>query len=366
MFPRNSLGVCRKSNKGKFAIAVLCTGSRLAVPTVACAASPTRTRRQHGHAGRVTSLTSAMFIKTMAIDPLTNRTLLQRIAPEASSFLWASLPLTFAAHPVRSVVRNACLLAVVLVSLVATESFAESTSLELIPASPKSRETILLRVSRGPLIGVSALVDGIFMAANKITVYVVYVPRVTGTEPPAIVQAEVVLGQLPAGTYDVEVRAVDVQAFNPTSNIYEIAPSSLLATTQLVVRDENIGRARNAPRYNYTDLWWDPNQPGWGMNIMVKNDQFFATWFVYDAAGRAAWYTMQGGQWRESNCYAGPIQKMSGPPWGGILGLSGGLSSVTVLQAGTGDICFPSYNSASFFYTVEGMTQRPLLSRQPF
>lgn len=235
-----------------------------------------------------------------------------------------------------------------------TESFAQST-IEVIPASPKSRETVRLKVSKFDTR--SHYRDGVFMTGNKIVVKLIQ--NDLPLPVPVTFLTQVVLGQLPAGTFDIEVREV-------TTAGYQSSAGDLLISTQITVSDENIGRSTNLPRYNYTDLWWDSNQPGWGMNIMVKNDQFFATWFVYDAAGRAAWYTFQGGNWVGNQCYGGPIQKVSGPPWGGILGLSGGLSSVVVSQAGTGIICYSSYNSAGISYTVEGMTQNKMMSRQPF
>jgi hypothetical protein len=39
-----------------------------------------------------------------------------------------------------------------------------------------------------------------------------------------------------------------------------------------------------------TDLWWNPEESGWGVNVIQQNDIVFATFFVYDASGRAHWY----------------------------------------------------------------------------
>jgi len=42
---------------------------------------------------------------------------------------------------------------------------------------------------------------------------------------------------------------------------------------------------------NYNDLWWDPSESGWGVNMIMQYDTIFATFFIYGPDGKARWYT---------------------------------------------------------------------------
>src|SRR5438552_7996816 len=39
-----------------------------------------------------------------------------------------------------------------------------------------------------------------------------------------------------------------------------------------------------------SDLWWNPAESGWGVNMIMQYDTIFATFFVYGPDGRAHWY----------------------------------------------------------------------------
>ncbi len=41
---------------------------------------------------------------------------------------------------------------------------------------------------------------------------------------------------------------------------------------------------------DYSDMWWNPQESGWGMNIAQQGDTAFVTLFVYDPDGRPTWY----------------------------------------------------------------------------
>src|SRR6185369_15321781 len=40
---------------------------------------------------------------------------------------------------------------------------------------------------------------------------------------------------------------------------------------------------------NYTALYWNANESGWGLNVNHQSDTIFATLFDYDATGKAMW-----------------------------------------------------------------------------
>jgi hypothetical protein len=39
-----------------------------------------------------------------------------------------------------------------------------------------------------------------------------------------------------------------------------------------------------------SDLWWIPDESGWGIQLVQRNSTIFATMFVYDASGAPTWY----------------------------------------------------------------------------
>lgn len=46
---------------------------------------------------------------------------------------------------------------------------------------------------------------------------------------------------------------------------------------------------------NYTDLWWNKDESGWGLTLAHHNDKIFGVWYVYDADGKPFWVVMSDG-----------------------------------------------------------------------
>jgi hypothetical protein len=44
----------------------------------------------------------------------------------------------------------------------------------------------------------------------------------------------------------------------------------------------------------WTDLWWNPSESGWGVNINHQYSVIFVTFFVYGSDGSARWYSATG------------------------------------------------------------------------
>src|SRR5213075_2682038 len=40
-----------------------------------------------------------------------------------------------------------------------------------------------------------------------------------------------------------------------------------------------------------TDMWFNPAESGWGLNVIHQGDTLFATLFVYAPDGRPTWYS---------------------------------------------------------------------------
>jgi hypothetical protein len=66
------------------------------------------------------------------------------------------------------------------------------------------------------------------------------------------------------------------------------APAKLFAISLLFI----LCNARaSTTTSEITDMWWNPAESGWGVNIILQNSVVFATFFVYDANHNPVWYT---------------------------------------------------------------------------
>ena len=125
--------------------------------------------------------------------------------------------------------------------------------------------------------------------------------------------------------------------------------------------------ARTALATDYTDLWWNPMESGWGLGITQQSNVMFLTWFVYDSSGAPAWYVA-------SNCVVvasgsgcrGPLYRTSGA-FGPVPGSSGfDRSGLRVTEVGTIDVAFEGANNGVITYTVDGRTGTKAITRQLF
>jgi hypothetical protein len=109
-----------------------------------------------------------------------------------------------------------------------------------------------------------------------------------------------------------------------------------------------------------SDLWWNPSQSGWGMQLVQNNSFVFATLFVYGANGTPTWFTAQlnnvgGFTW------SGPLDATTGP-WFGAPSFNPAL--VTVRQAGNMTFTLNDVNNGTVSYTVDGLVVSKSITRQ--
>ena len=73
---------------------------------------------------------------------------------------------------------------------------------------------------------------------------------------------------------------------------------------------------------DYSDLWWNPQESGWGMNIVQQGETSFVTLFVYGPDERPTWYVASNAQvFAEDSsgnpAFRGMLYKTTGPWQGG-------------------------------------------------
>lgn len=101
---------------------------------------------------------------------------------------------------------------------------------------------------------------------------------------------------------------------------------------------------------------------GWGINFAQQDDLIFATWFTYDATGRASWLAASLQQLVPDGPFEGSIYSTSGPPF------NAKFSSAAVVGTTTGTmrVTFTSPNKAVLDYSVGDVSRIQPIQRQVF
>jgi murein DD-endopeptidase MepM/ murein hydrolase activator NlpD len=123
-------------------------------------------------------------------------------------------------------------------------------------------------------------------------------------------------------------------------------------------------RVGGAPIPNYSDLWWNPAEPGWGINLSHQGETLFATWFTYQDDGAGMWLAMPQGAAQAGGAFAGALYRTTGVPFSLIDGAPA--SDPSPALVGSARIAFEGPDAAAFSYTVNGVSQQKALQRQRF
>jgi hypothetical protein len=154
---------------------------------------------------------------------------------------------------------------------------------------------------------------------------------------------------LAAGTYYIEVGHWD-----PAST----GTYGLRFTTSAPVSEPAPGSGTN-----FTDLWWNASESGWGVNINHQGDILFATLFTYDLNGQPMWLVMSNGAKQSDGSWSGTLFRTSGPafdssPWSA--------SSIVYSTVGTMRISFSGANAGTLAYSMNGAQLSKSITRLPF
>jgi len=115
---------------------------------------------------------------------------------------------------------------------------------------------------------------------------------------------------------------------------------------------------------NYSDLWWNPAESGWGTNVTQQADTMFVTVFVYGQNATPTWYvaTLQfaGDGINGQISFTGDVYETRGPWFGGAFNPS----QVTTRNVGTMTFASNSVNNAVLQYSVDGTIVTKNIQRQ--
>jgi len=118
---------------------------------------------------------------------------------------------------------------------------------------------------------------------------------------------------------------------------------------------------------NYSDLWWNPQESGWGMNIVQQGYTAFATLFVYGPDGKPTWYVASNLQVFAEDAsgnpaFRGALYKTTGP-W-----LGGAFDPAKVGVQAVGDVVIEPRAGGRIYvgYNAEGVHVEKVVERQTF
>ena len=114
--------------------------------------------------------------------------------------------------------------------------------------------------------------------------------------------------------------------------------------------------AQSTPAANYTDMWFNAGESGWGVSIVqhATTNQVYAVWYTYDprepdpSTGqfKPLWIVMAGGSWTTPTTLSGPVYVTNGRPF------NQAGSNTTVTNVGTFTFNFANSNSGTFSYNI--------------
>ena len=77
----------------------------------------------------------------------------------------------------------------------------------------------------------------------------------------------------------------------------------------------SLALVRPAAAVDYTDLWWNPNEAGWGVNFVQSNNFMFATFFIYGGDNKPTWVTANM-TLATNGVWSGPLYQTTGTFYG--------------------------------------------------
>jgi len=122
--------------------------------------------------------------------------------------------------------------------------------------------------------------------------------------------------------------------------------------------------ANSVPAFDFSDLWFNVDQSGWGLNIVQHaSNKIFAVMYTYEApGGRPLWLVIPGdGVWTSPLRYTGPIYRVTGP-----VAEPFDPNAVLVRQVGIATLSFIDRNNGTLDFTIDGDSVSKPITRQPF
>ena len=147
-----------------------------------------------------------------------------------------------------------------------------------------------------------------------------------------------------------------------TTRIRFLRPGGLLAVVLATL--QCIGQAgATSSNTDVSDIWYNPSESGWGMQMVNTGTFVFATLYVYGTDRKPTWFTGQLTRTGASQVtYSGPLYANTGPYFGGPFNPN----NVDGRQVGSMTFVLTAVSNGELSYTVDGVpvNNKPV-QRQP-
>jgi hypothetical protein len=132
------------------------------------------------------------------------------------------------------------------------------------------------------------------------------------------------------------------------------------AGTRTITR-QPIAIGTTPPPIDYSSLWWNASESGWGVAITQQYAVIFATMFTYDAGGNAIWYVAPNCPVLGTACSSTLYQVAGGSAptatWKG---------GIVATPVGSVSFSFTDSSIGTMNVTINGVTTSKAIARQPF
>lgn len=116
---------------------------------------------------------------------------------------------------------------------------------------------------------------------------------------------------------------------------------------------------------NYTGLWWNPAESGWGLGVSHQGNTTFGTLFTYDAAGAPMWLVMSAGiRLSTADEFTGDLYRTTGPVFNANPFTPIGPQNLT--RVGSMRLAFTSAGNGILEYDVNGARVVKAIQKQVF
>lgn len=116
-----------------------------------------------------------------------------------------------------------------------------------------------------------------------------------------------------------------------------------------------------APGVDFSDTWYDPREPGWGMTLTQHPSARVVVFlYLYDSAGRPLWLMGSALQWLAPTQLRGPLLRVGAS---GFDAASFDSTSVRLSTVGNIDLQFRDAQRATLRFDIDGVMYQREISR---
>lgn len=187
----------------------------------------------------------------------------------------------------------------------------------------------------------------------------------TGRPLATIANAPASLTTTAQGVIEIDFNAAGQLDFAFTPNAaatqHRLLQPLPLAATPLVCTFTSGSRAGAS---NYSDLWWNPNENGWGLSIQHQGNLVFLAWYTYAADQQPQWLTSVLLRQPDGSFRGRLNRPVSGTPYTSVP--NGDVTAFPVPEAGDVTLSFSNGETGTLGYSVDGVTQSKSIQRLVF